>query len=97
MTDGLFLKVARSISKRYPHIKCNNLIVDNCSMQLVSRPQEFDMILLPNLYGTVLNNVIAGLTGGPGLTSGSNYGYDYAVFEPACRNLGKSLKGCIFY
>ncbi|GJQ85738.1 hypothetical protein Trydic_g12143 [Trypoxylus dichotomus] len=93
MTDGLFLKTAKEVGKNYPHIKVDDVIVDNCTMQLVSKPQQFDMILLPNLYGTILNNVVCGLTGGPGLTAGANYGYKYAIFEPACRNLGKTLEG----
>ncbi|KAI4466050.1 decarboxylating dehydrogenases-isocitrate isopropylmalate tartrate [Holotrichia oblita] len=93
MTDGLFLKTVKQVSKKYPHIQCNDVIIDNCSMQLITKPHQFDVILLPNLYGTVLNNVICGLTGGPGLTAGANYGHTYAIFEPACRNLGNSLVG----
>ncbi|KAK9712455.1 Isocitrate/isopropylmalate dehydrogenase [Popillia japonica] len=93
ITDGLFLKTAKEVSKKYPHIKCNDLIIDNCSMQLIINPKKFDVILLPNLYGTVLNNVICGLSGGPGLTAGANYGDTYALFEPACRTLGKNLVG----
>lgn len=65
-------------------------------MQLIINPKKFDVILLPNLYGTVLNNVICGLSGGPGLTAGANYGDTYALFEPACRTLGKNLVGNFF-
>lgn len=57
------------------------MIVDNASMQLVSRPQQFDIILLPNLYGNIICNIACGLIGGAGLVSGVNIGSEYAVFE----------------
>lgn len=93
VSDGLFLKVAREVSKDYPDIKFEDIIIDNCSMQLVSNPNQFDVLLLPNLYGAVLTNIACGLVGGPGLTSGVNLGNDYAVFETGARNTGKAMTG----
>ncbi|KAK6021005.1 dehydrogenase, isocitrate/isopropylmalate family, partial [Ostertagia ostertagi] len=85
--DGLFLKVllyARRIGENeYPEIKFDSMIVDNASMQLVSRPQQFDIMLMPNLYGNIISNIACGLVGGPGLVSGMNIGNEYAVFETA--------------
>ncbi|UYV72376.1 IDH3G [Cordylochernes scorpioides] len=93
LSDGLFLRTCEEVSKDYPEIGFNNMIIDNCSMQLVSKPHQFDVLLLPNLYGNILNNIACGLVGGPGITSGQNYGHDYAVFETGARNTGKSIAG----
>lgn len=93
LSDGLFLKVAREISQDYPQIEFEDIIIDNCSMQLVSNPWQFDVLLLPNLYGAVLTNIACGLVGGPGLTSGANYGDEYAVFETGARSTGKTMTG----
>ncbi|TRZ08133.1 hypothetical protein HGM15179_018973, partial [Zosterops borbonicus] len=79
--DGLFLQCCREVAAEYPEITFQNMIVDNTTMQLVSRPQQFDVMVMPNLYGNIVNNVCAGLVGGPGLVPGANYGHDYAVFE----------------
>lgn len=62
-------------------------------MQLVSNPKQFDVLLLPNLYGNILTNLACGITGGPGIASGRNYGREYAVFETGTRNTGKSIAG----
>ena len=62
-------------------------------MQLVSNPWQFDVMILTNLYGTIVSNLICGLIGGPGLISGANYGPRYAVFEPGTRNTGTNLAG----
>ncbi|KAF1761820.1 hypothetical protein GCK72_010077 [Caenorhabditis remanei] len=92
--DGLFLRVATDIAKNeYPEIEFNAMIVDNASMQLVSRPQQFDVMLMPNLYGNIISNIACGLVGGPGLVSGMNIGDDYAVFETGTRNTGTTLAG----
>uniref|UniRef100_A0A674GEZ9 Isocitrate dehydrogenase [NAD] subunit, mitochondrial n=1 Tax=Taeniopygia guttata TaxID=59729 RepID=A0A674GEZ9_TAEGU len=89
--DGLFLQCCREVAAEYPEITFRSMIVDNTTMQLVSRPQQFDVMVMPNLYGNIVNNVCAGLVGGPGLVPGANYGHDYAVFETATRNTGKSI------
>ncbi|MCL4105211.1 UNVERIFIED_CONTAM: hypothetical protein GTU68_055342 [Idotea baltica] len=91
--DGLFLSTCREVAKDYPEIEFEEMIVDNTCMQLVSNPQQFDMMLTPNLYGTVISNVVCGLVGGAGLLSGRNYGDKYAVFEPGTRNTGSSIAG----
>ncbi|KAK6755853.1 hypothetical protein RB195_014317 [Necator americanus] len=92
--DGLFLQVCKEIGEReYPEIKFESMIVDNASMQLVSRPQQFDIMLMPNLYGNIISNIACGLVGGPGLVSGMNIGNEYAVFETGTRNTGTSLAG----
>lgn len=93
VSDGLFLNVAREVSKDYPDIEFEDIIIDNCSMQLVSNPTQFDLLLLPNLYGAVLTNIACGIVGGPGLTSGVNLGDEYAVFETGTRNTGKAMTG----
>jgi len=93
LTDGLFLSVAREVAKNYPDIEFNDMIVDNCCMQLVSNPWQFDVMVLTNLYGTIATNLICGLTGGPGITAGANYGPQYALFEPGTRNTGTKLVG----
>ncbi|GIY15433.1 isocitrate dehydrogenase subunit gamma 1, mitochondrial [Caerostris darwini] len=93
LADGLFLNTCAEISKEYPRIEFDNMIIDNCSMQLVSNPHQFDVLLLPNLYGNILNNIACGLVGGPGITSGKNFGQEYALFETGSRNTGKGIAG----
>ncbi|XP_035227859.1 isocitrate dehydrogenase [NAD] subunit gamma, mitochondrial-like [Stegodyphus dumicola] len=93
LADGLFLKTCSDIAKEYPQIEFDSIIIDNCSMQLVSNPYQFDVLLLPNLYGNILNNIACGLVGGPGIISGQNYGHEYAVFETGSRNTGKGIAG----
>jgi len=80
-TSGLFLKVAREVAAAYPDIECNELIVDNCCMQLVMRPEQFDVICTTNLFGDIISDLCAGLVGGLGLAPGANIGADVAVFE----------------
>lgn len=79
--DGLFLRCAREISKRFPEIEYKEMIVDNAAMQLVMRPQQFDVLLLPNLYGDIVSDLAAGLIGGLGIAPGANIGERDAVFE----------------
>ncbi len=81
-TDGLFLQVAREVAKAYPDIGFNDRIVDNMSMQLVQRPQEYDVLVCPNLFGDVLSDLCSGLVGGLGVAPGANHGENLAVFEP---------------
>jgi isocitrate dehydrogenase (NAD+) len=79
--DGLFLKCCREIAETFPQIEYNELIVDNASMQLVAKPETFDVLLLPNLYGDIVSDLAAGLVGGLGVVPGGNIGDDCAVFE----------------
>ena len=81
-SDGLFLSTAREVAKQYPDIEFEDRIVDNASMQLVARPEEYDVLVLPNLYGDILSDLGAGLVGGLGVAPGANIGDDSAVFEP---------------
>ncbi len=80
-SDGLFLSVAREVAKEYPDIEFEDRIVDNMCMQLVQKPQQFDVVVAPNLYGDLLSDLCAGLIGGLGLAPGANLGNDIAVFE----------------
>ncbi|XP_030765377.1 isocitrate dehydrogenase [NAD] subunit gamma, mitochondrial-like isoform X2 [Sitophilus oryzae] len=87
LADGLFVKVIKDVAKNYPDINVTDMIVDNCTMQMVQNPSQFDMILTPNLYGNILSNIATGLIGGPGLLSGRNYGSSCALFEVGSRHL----------
>jgi isocitrate dehydrogenase (NAD+) len=81
LSDGLFLRCAREVAQRHTEIEYKELIVDNAAMQLVVRPETFDILLLPNLYGDIVSDLAAGLVGGLGLAPGANIGDEYAVFE----------------
>jgi isocitrate dehydrogenase (NAD+) len=81
-TDGLWLRVAREVAAENEDIQFDDRIVDNMCMQLVQRPEEYDVLVLPNLYGDVLSDLCAGMIGGLGMAPGANYGVDVAVFEP---------------
>ena len=81
ITDGLFLDSARQISEDYPDIEFDDKIVDNLAMQLVLNPNQFDVLLLSNLYGDIVSDLCAGLVGGLGMVPAANIGEDYAVFE----------------
>jgi isocitrate dehydrogenase (NAD+) len=81
MTDGLFLKTAQSVGKGRPNILVDQRVVDALCMDLVMRPEEFDCLLLPNLYGDIVSDLAAGLVGGLGVAPGANFGADYATFE----------------
>ena len=80
-TSGLFLKTAREVAAQYPDIECNEMIVDNTCMQLVMRPEQFDIICTTNLFGDIISDLCAGLVGGLGLAPGANIGTDVAIFE----------------
>jgi len=80
-SDGLFLKCCREVSSHYPAIQYNELIVDNACMQLVMRPETFDLLVMPNLYGDIISDLAAGLVGGLGIVPGANLGDKYAIFE----------------
>jgi len=80
-SDGLFLATAREVAQEYPDIEFEDRIVDNLCMQLVKKPQQFDVLVLPNLYGDLISDLCAGLVGGLGLAPGANLGDDIAIFE----------------
>ncbi|HVH54198.1 MAG TPA: isocitrate/isopropylmalate dehydrogenase family protein [Actinomycetota bacterium] len=80
-TDGLFLETARRVAETYADIGFEDRIVDNLTMQLVQRPEEYDVLVLPNLYGDIVSDLCAGLIGGLGVAPGANIGDDAAVFE----------------
>ena len=80
-TSGLFLKVAREVAGQFPDIQCNEMIVDNTCMQLVMRPEQFDVIVTTNLFGDLISDLCAGLVGGLGLAPGANIGLNAAIFE----------------
>jgi isocitrate dehydrogenase (NAD+) len=81
-TDGLFLRIAREVAEENDELEFEDRIVDNLSMQLVQRPEEYDVLVCPNLYGDIVSDLCAGLTGGLGLAPGGNFGTHAAVFEP---------------
>jgi isocitrate dehydrogenase (NAD+) len=81
LSDGLFLDCIRKVAKEYPEIEYREVIVDNCCMQLVMRPEQFDVLLLENLYGDIVSDLCAGLVGGLGLVPGANLGDGCAIFE----------------
>jgi isocitrate dehydrogenase (NAD+) len=80
-SDGLFLEVARDVAKRYTDVEFEDKIVDNMCMQLVQKPELYDVMVLPNLYGDIVSDLAAGLVGGLGLAPGANIGDKFAVFE----------------
>jgi len=80
-TDGLFFEVCRKVAKDYPEIEYEERLIDNMCMQLVQKPELYDVLLLPNLYGDIISDLCAGLVGGLGVAPGANFGDEYAVFE----------------
>jgi isocitrate dehydrogenase (NAD+) len=94
-TDGMYLAVAREVAEKYPQIEFKDLIVDNMSMQLVTCPEKYEVLVLPNLYGDILSDLCSGLIGGLGVAPGANIGDEYALFEPTHgsdpRNKGKYI------
>ena len=81
LSDGLFLRCAREVALGYPDVEYRELIVDNASMQLVMRPEQFDLLLMPNLYGDIISDLAAGLVGGLGVVPSGNLGDEAALFE----------------
>jgi isocitrate dehydrogenase (NAD+) len=81
LSDGLFLHSIREVAREYPEIKLDDYIIDNCCMQLVMRPERFDVLLLENLYGDIVSDLCAGLVGGLGLVPGANIGAECSLFE----------------
>ena len=95
LTDGLFLQVCGEVAKEFPTIKFDQIIVDNACMQMASKPQQFDVLLTPNLYGNLSDNIGAGLTGGAGFLPGGSIGAAAAVFEQGASagNVGITTAG----
>jgi isocitrate dehydrogenase (NAD+) len=81
-SDGLFLETAKKVAESHPDIEFEDRLVDNMCMQLVLKPWNYDVMVMPNLYGDILSDLCAGLIGGLGVAPGANIGDDYAVFEP---------------
>lgn len=88
--DGDFLNAARQVSESYPRIKLEEMIVDAACMNLITHPDSFEVMLLPNLYGSIIGNVVAGLVGGPGIAPGANIGKSVGMFEQGARCSGLS-------
>lgn len=91
--DGIFLESCQEIAKAWPHIEYEEVIVDNCMMQLVSKPQQFDVMVTPNFYGSLVSNVVAGLMGGAGIAPGVSVGRGGAMFEQGARHVGLDIAG----
>lgn len=92
LSDGLFLECARNVAEKYPQIKFREILVDNCCMQLVQKPEQFDVLLLPNLYGDIVSDLTAGLIGGLGVAQSANIGVQASVFE-AVHGSAPDIKG----
>ncbi|XP_065883278.1 isocitrate dehydrogenase [NAD] subunit gamma, mitochondrial-like [Dysidea avara] len=90
LTDGMFLRTCKEVSELYPNIKFDSMIIDNCCMQMVSNPYQFDVMVMPNLYGNIVSNIGAGLVGGAGVVTGKNVGSHYVLFEPGARHTALS-------
>lgn len=84
--DGLFLKCCEEVAQYYPKIEFETMIIDNCCMQLVSNPHQFDVMVMPNLYGNIVDNLAAGLVGGAGIVPGESFSNDVAIFEQGARH-----------
>jgi len=94
LSDGLFLESCRQVAQKYPDIEYREVIIDNTCMQLVMRPQQFDVMVTPNLYGNLVINVASALVGGPGLVGGVNWGLrGESIFEPGTRHVGMDIAG----
>lgn len=84
--DGLFLKCCQETAELYPQIEFESMIIDNTCMQLVSNPQQFDVMVMPNLYGSIIDNLSAGLVGGAGVVPGASYSSECVIHEPGARH-----------
>ena len=91
--DGIFLESCQEVSKQYPQVEYEEVIVDNCMMQLVSKPQQFDVMVTPNFYGSLVTNTVAGLVGGAGISPGANIGDKAAMFEQGARHVALDIAG----
>jgi len=93
MVDGLFLEATREVSKKYPSIAYEEIIIDNCAMQMASKPQQFDVMVMPNLYGSIVSSIASGLVGGAGMVPGASIGKNHILFDQACRHSGYDICG----
>ena len=91
MVDGEFLKAAKEVAEDFPQIKFESMIVDATCMNLTLHPQSFDVMLLPNLYGSIIGSIVSGLVGGPGVCPGTNIGHNNAIFEQGARHTAEDL------
>lgn len=91
--DGIFLESCREVAKSFPTIEYEEVIVDNCMMQLVANPQQYDVMVTPNFYGSLVTSAVAGLVGGAGIAPGANIGYDCAMFEQGARHAALPIAG----
>jgi isocitrate dehydrogenase (NAD+) len=91
--DGMFLEATREVAAKYPFIQYEEMIIDNCCMQMVKNPWQFDVMVMPNLYGSIVSNAVAGICGGPGFTSGANIGVKHVIFEQGTRHPGIDIAG----
>jgi len=93
LSDGLFLECCAETAQQYPTIEFENMIIDNTCMQLVSKPWQFDVMVMPNLYGNIVDNLAAGLVGGAGVVPGESHGYEITAFEPGARHAYAEFAG----
>ncbi|XP_075986498.1 isocitrate dehydrogenase [NAD] subunit beta, mitochondrial isoform X2 [Anticarsia gemmatalis] len=91
--DGLFLRSCEEMAKLYPRIQFEKMIVDNCTMQMVANPGQFDVMVTPNLYGNIVDNLASGLVGGAGVVAGASYSAECAVFEQGARHIFSGAVG----
>ncbi|KAI1287995.1 putative isocitrate dehydrogenase [NAD] subunit beta, mitochondrial [Halotydeus destructor] len=84
--DGLFLRCCEETAQEYPNVKFDAMIIDNTCMQLVSHPEKFDVMVMPNLYGNIIDNLASGLVGGAGVVPGASYSNDCVIYEPGARH-----------
>uniref|UniRef100_A0AC35TQ61 Isocitrate dehydrogenase [NAD] subunit, mitochondrial n=1 Tax=Rhabditophanes sp. KR3021 TaxID=114890 RepID=A0AC35TQ61_9BILA len=91
--DGLFLRTVQKMAEQYPKIKCEQMIVDNTCMQMVSHPEQFDVMVMPNLYGNILDNLATGLVGGAGVVPAASIGSEFIFFESASKHAFQQALG----
>ncbi|XP_048001401.1 isocitrate dehydrogenase [NAD] subunit beta, mitochondrial isoform X2 [Leguminivora glycinivorella] len=91
--DGTFLRSCEQMAKLYPRIEFEKMIVDNCTMQMVSNPNQFDVMVTPNLYGNIVDNLASGLVGGAGVVAGASYSPECVVFEQGARHIFSGAVG----
>ena len=82
LSDGLFLKCCKETAEYYPHLEFDSMIIDNTCMQMVSNPQQFDVMVMPNLYGNIIDNLASGLVGGAGIVPGASYSNNCIIYQP---------------